>query len=440
VRAGGAGGELAGRGALPPSLRIQTAFTVSRRAGLFLIAAFLVTRLAGAWLADHPEAYGAGGTEITGDPEVYRFWGLALVKGGLEPYAQVDIEYPPGSIPFLVAPVLWDSTGHSYRSAFIASMVVVDAAGLAALVVMARRGGSMAGAWLWVGIVPLLGPIAYVRLDLVAAVATLWALERASSRAWSASGAWLGFATAAKLYPALLVPSAWLSASRRSRFTLAFVALAALPVLPFAGAAAALLHDVGGYHSARGIQVESTWGALLLLAGRLGYNVDVAYNFGAFHIGGPAWLKLPATVLSIAVVAGVAWLVGRSGDRSAARFAAGAVAAVALGLVAATVFSPQFLLWIAALGAGWACLDEARARGPVLLLAPAAALSQAIYPFLYNRLLAGELLPLVLLGTRNVLVALTGARACACLWRTAATGHHRTRVRKRSSPRTTSFR
>jgi hypothetical protein len=394
----------------------------SARAGIALAALWLGTRLLCAWLADHPGSYGAGGTQVAGDPEIYRSWAAAMIERGVAPYEGVRIEYPPGSLPFVAAPWTWVLTGGAYRTGFIAVMVAVDAAGLAGLARLARRGGSWMGPWAWTALLPLLGPIAYVRLDLVPAVATIWAIERAAAQACGAAGAWLGFGVLAKLYPGLLLPAAWLGARRRGRLLLGAAAAVLVVLVPLAASFPALLHSVLGYHSGRGIQVESTWGLGLLVAGRLGAPAAVAYNFGAFHVDAPPApaLETLSLVLSLALLAAGTWRIGR-------RVAGGDVAGLALGLlgllagvlVTGTVLSPQFVVWIVALGAAAACWTGTGWALPVLLLAPAAALTQALYPFAYNRLLLADPGALALLGLRNGLLAATALVAFGALSRPA---------------------
>jgi hypothetical protein len=376
-----------------------------------LVAAFVLTRVAAAWLAHHPDAYSFEGTFAYGDVVRYESWATALVEEERVPYSEVAIEYPPGSLPFVSAPRMWGSGGE-YRAAFIVTMLVVDAFGLLALVRMAPR-ARLGGAWAWVALVPLVGPLAYLRLDLVPAVATLWALERAASRSWMGAGGWLGLGAAVKLYPALLLPGAWVASGRRGRLLVGAALVAAAVALPFLGAAGALWDSVVGYHSQRGIQIESTWGAGLVAAARFGYPAAVVYEFGAFHIraGVAPTLEAMSVVASIAAVVVGAFLARTARPGAPAHVARVLVFTLALLLVTGTVLSPQYVLWLAALVAGWYSLDPGAARGALALTAIAAALTQLVYPVLYTGLLALRAIPLVVLVARDALVAATAAAA-----------------------------
>ena len=90
------------------------------------------------------------------------------------------------------------------------------------------------------------------------------------------------------------------------------------------------------------------------------------------------------------------------------------VGAIGLWLVTGSILS----LWLAALGAALCCFAAAPGRLAVLLVVPAAALSQAVYPFSYDALLAGEVRGLMLLTIRNLLLLIAGSTAWIALIRT----------------------
>ena len=377
-----------------------------------------MTRAAGGWLADRPERYRSGPVTVTGDVDLYERWGTEVGRDGRTAYGDVRIEYPPGSLPFMLAP-LAGTDGHAYRPRFIAVMVLVDLAGLVGLMLVARRARSWWGPWMWTLLVPLLGPIAYLRLDLVPAVATIWALQRAHAGGWLGTGGWLGFGAVAKVYPGLLLPL--LLASRwRWRAIVGATAVLVLGLLPFIGSLPGLWDSVVGYHSQRGLQVESTWGAALLSAGHLDRPVQVVFEHGAFHVQGPGAspLKTLSLVLSLgALAAGVALARARVRPGSPADLAAVMFGTLALLVTVGTVFSPQFMLWLSALGAVAASLAGRALRIPLALLAVANALSQVVFPFHYAGLLANHSGPLAALVVRNVVVAAIGVLVFERLWR-----------------------
>ena len=385
---------------------------MDRRTLLLIVAAFVLTRLAGAWLADHPSTYGR---DVTGDVASYEKKAEAIVDLGWAPYSNVPVEYPPGSLPLILGPasVLDDL---SFRVKFIALMVAVDVIGFIGLVRLARRWDSPIGCWLWIALVPLLGPIVYLRLDLAPAVATIWALERASVRGAFGTGAWLGFGTIAKLYPGFFfLPALW--SSRRRLLLLAGAIALTIPVIALGGNLDDVYRTVFGYHATRSIQVESTWATGLLLAMRQGYDSVIRLNFGAFHIEGgvASVLKTVGTAVSILTLAGVVLLSLRRVGREAPRaLAAACFAILSASMATGLVLSPQFFVWIFAIAAVTLADPLTPMRLPALLLVPVAALTQWVYPFLYDPILELDALGLFVLAARNVLLVTVAVLA---VWR-----------------------
>lgn len=380
-----------------------------------LLAVFVSTRLVGAWLADHPGSYGRN---VTGDVELYQYWADRIVSGHA-PYTGVPVEYPPGLLPFILGPKA--SPVHaSYRTLLIWLMLVVDALGLLGLVLTARRWGSMWGLWLWILVVPLIGPIVYVRLDLVPAVATIWAVERLSAGAWGGAGGWIGLGAAAKLYPALLLPLGVFVARNRRRFFIWALTVCALAFLPFALSPRGLVRNVIGYHAGRDIQIESTWGLLLLLASKLGLKVSLTFDAGSFNLVSSAssGLKVLALTFSLLGVAAGAFVAARAIPRGDGKgLAALMFGTLSLAIGLGTVFSPQFVLWVLALAAAASCALSSPVRIPALLLIPVALLTQVLYPFQYRHLIVADWLGLLLLALRNGLVLVLALSGLLLVWR-----------------------
>jgi len=378
-----------------------------RRVALgLLLALFVATRAGGAWLAHHPETYRLGPANVTGDVDRYEDYTNRVVRDGGTLYDEVRIEYPPGNLPFLFLPVAGPES-HPYRWWFIGLMVLVDAVGLLGLVVIARRAGSWWGPWVWVLLVPLLGPIAYCRLDLVPAVATIWAFERMQAQSWFGVGALLGFGAVTKVYPAFLLVLV-LARRWRTRLVLGAGAAVLVAVLPFVGVLGGLWDSVVGYHTGRGLQLESTASAALLGAGQFDRPVLIVYEDGAFHTHatGAGLLKTASLALSLGTLATAAWLAWkRVREGSLADLVAVMLGTLALLLAVGSVFSPQFMLWLSALGAVAAAVAPRALRTPLVLLAVANVLTQAVYPFHYDGLLHYRAGPLAVLMVRNLCVA-----------------------------------
>jgi hypothetical protein len=393
---------------------------MSRRALIAVVVAFVATRILTGYLADHPDDYGPPDSKVVGDTGNYEFWASQMLTFRLNAYSEIGIEYPPGSVPLILAPGIEKPVEDSYRTRFVVLMILVDTAGFVALLLIARRWGSSLGAWTWVAVVPLLGPISYNRLDLIPAVATILAVERFSARSWFGGGGWLGYGVMAKIYPALFLPAAF-AGTRRKQVLTGAALIAALFLLPYLGFLDDVYRNVVGYHTERGIQIESLWGFLLLLASKFGHAIGINFSFGALHVGSSAepLLKGLSQVLSLGFVAAGVWLahtVRRSGREVSGPEIAGIMFMTMAGTMAVgSVFSPQFMLWLGALAAAVLCEPSAWLRVPALAVLPAALMTQFIYPFFYGRLVGIETPALVLLGSRNLLVLFIGVEAFLAL-------------------------
>ncbi|MEA2434373.1 MAG: hypothetical protein QOG54_1830 [Actinomycetota bacterium] len=394
---------------------------MSRRTLVILGIAFIACRIFTTAAAFRPI-----NIATSGDVGKYESWANDLIDGDKRAYKDIEIEYPPGSLPFIAAPKVLGFAGDTYRDRFVWLMTVVDLIGFAGVIVLAHRYGSWIGPALWILGGLLLGPIIYLRLDLLPAVATIWAVERASVGAWSAAGALLGFGAAAKVYPAFLIPATFVASPRKRSFALGCVAIVAALVIPIfiTGAGPDLMRDVVQYHGLRGIQIESTWGGFLLLASRFGYAIFVTIRFGAYEVISTAGSLLKNLALSgslIALVAGT-FLVHRKIERDdVPTLALGLYGILALLMFFGTVFSPQYGIWLVALAAVAACWPRStRALIPLLLVLVVAGLTQIVFPYTIGEVIqplfeggtrTGNLPGLMVLLARNLIVAVIGVLA-----------------------------
>ena len=378
------------------------------------LLAFAVTRLLPLALTADPSLYGPEISDPTGDVRLYSEWGELIVGEGFAPYREIDIEYPPGSLPFVIVPALLGQ-GEFSPTAFVVLLMVLDLVAFVTLLMLARRTGSYRGALTWLVLPPLLGVVLYARLDLVPAFATLLALERAHAGRWFAGGVWFGLGAAAKLFPALLIPLAFLAAGQRRLGLLGGVAVGvAAAWVPFAADTGEMLEDVLGYHSARGIHLESLWGSLLNLQRIDGGPVELVFEYGAFHItgpGAPTMLRW-TTAISLAVVAAcvlvalLRWLRWPGLARAELPLAATTMLALLLGT--GRVFSPQFVVWLLAAAAVLFAVMPRVALWAGPLLAVIVLLTAAGYPLGFDLLRDGARWPALVLVYRNVAVIAFG--------------------------------
>jgi hypothetical protein len=331
---------------------------------------------------------------------------------GQVPYRDITLEYPPGALPVLLAPGPAD---HGYYDRFRVLMLALGAAAVGLLVFVLFFAGAdeaeLAAGVLVPATLPFtLNPSLVVeRYDLWPAALVLFAFL-ALLRGRRALGlATLGVGAAAKLYPLALVPLAILARRGRAhvRRDLAVAAAAVLVlVVPFAIVAPRGIGHVVRLLVQRPLHVESLGGSILLVAHRLGaYEPTVYLSIGnSWDLAGPAAkaVALGGSLVGAAALVTV-WFLFARGPRGPRELLV-AVAAAVVGFVAfGKIFSPQYMVWVAAA----VPLALGRVR-PFALAATLSALVLTLYIYDdgYNDMLRGGSVSWMLLARNVILVAL----------------------------------
>ncbi len=410
--------------AVVDTFRIDPPPPFTRKALIALLVAFALTRAVGAYVVLRPEGWGPPQTSVSLDFDFYHQRAEAI-GGGRTAYREQDLEYPPGSLGLIVLPYAGGSELGDYKVAFVLILMALDAAGLLGLMRLSGRWGSRKGPWLWVVLIAILGPLTYARLDLLSAVMTIWMLERAAAGAWRSSGAWLGAAVFTKIYPLLLLPVAAIMSPKPRELWKGVALGVGIPLIPFVHLIPDMIHDIFGYHTGRGIQIESIYGGGFLVGMRRGASYLIDADFGAYHFNGRAVeaLKSASSLITLIVVI-ISVLIARrlmrrEGESTVETMSQVMFATLGATLAVSTVFSPQYVVWLIALGAVAACSRRNTVLVPTLVLIPVAALTQAVFPFLYPGVLSIEATPLFVLFVRNVLVLWLGVAACILVARSA---------------------
>jgi uncharacterized membrane protein len=293
------------------------------------------------------------------DVHLYERFAEAVLEGRV-PYRDFFMEYPPGALAVFLPPAATGS-GH-YNAAFKALMALC---GIAMIFLVAqllvRLGASVRRVWFGVLLLALsplaLGPISLNTYDAWPALLTVAALASLLGGAPLWALALLGAAFAAKVYPVVLLPPAfvfiWRTAGREvaARALAVFVGVAAVIVVPFLVLAPDGLAESFRAQAARGLQVESLGGALLAVADRVGfYSATVVHKTGraiSYELTGslPEALAAVSSALQVAAVLVVTWLYVRGRD-DAFRLATAFAAAIAGFLAFTRFFSPQYLVWL----------------------------------------------------------------------------------------------
>jgi hypothetical protein len=324
------------------------------------------------------------------DTPGYQRYGELMLDGKV-PYRDFDVEYPPAALPTFVLPALADK--QDYASAFdllmwtcaVAAVVLVGTTLSAA----GASPGRLFGATAFAGLAPLaLGSVVLSRFDFWPAALVAGALAALVAARDRVGFGLLGLATAAKIYPAVILPVAvvWVVRRRGRReagiAVAVFLAVVAAVVLPFAvlapdGLAGGLTRQLG-----RPLQIESLGSASLLALHQLGaYDPTVVSTHGSQNLAGSLPDALATIESALQLVALVAvWVVFARGrvdrDRLLTASAATVVAFVAFG----KVLSPQFLIWLlplVPLVAGTAGLEACG------VLAAALVTTQLWFPYRY---------------------------------------------------------
>lgn len=359
------------------------------------------------------------GPDVTYDvSHIYQGW-FDVLRTGTYPLDDVTWQYPPAAALAILAPAVLPFLG--YASAFFVLAFLCDAVVFGLLLYTGRRAGrSLNGAWIWLAGVPLLGPTAYARYDvMVTAVAVAGLL--AAGRSPRVLGALAGFGAVLKVWPALI-----LAGTRKGRATFrswstaagAAAATLLLCVLWMPGALAFL-----GYQRDRGTEVESLGSMVFHVIRHFGWEGEPRMNYGSIEFLGPHVPTVSTIALGLTFAA-FGWLL--LWRIKAARFTSSTVAdaafvAVLLFTVTSRVLSPQYMLWLVGLGAVCLAFRSSRMRKPVHLVVWATAVTQFEFPVWFSHVTRSDPLGIAILFTRNGLLVAAAVIACRILWRQTIT-------------------
>jgi len=279
------------------------------------------------------------------------------------PYAEVPLEYPALVLPFIGLPAALASTFDGFAVGFGVLMAALVLAA-AALAIRADRGATQAdraaGWWLAAGHFLAQGGLLVQRIDAVPTLFLALALWGAVRRRPLVLGLGVALAAAAKIVP-LLVLLPLVAADRTSFGSRKAVArlvggLAlglAAGFLPMIALSPGAFVSFVEYHRARGLHVESTYGAVLSLVEVVaGHPRGSALSFGSFNVPGAtadALASASTPILVLSVVALALWLARIAPASTDAlrrdRLACAGLAAIACIWLFGKVFSPQYLTW-----------------------------------------------------------------------------------------------
>ena len=301
-----------------------------------------------------------GGLFIS-DVPVYIDYG-DRITGGLLPYRDWALEYPPIAIPAFLLPALLTpgiKDPDQFAPIFETLMLLcgLAAAGFMALTLrsLAATPLRMAAAFAFTGLsLVLLGPVTMSHFDLWPAALLAAGIAAAVSGHYRLAGVALAFAAMAKVYPVVLVPlliaHAWRHRDRREAVIVAFITGVTMLLIlaPFAVLAPSGIGDALVRQATRPLQVESLGAAIFFLFHDLfGQPLVIESSAGSQNLGGSIptlFATLETLLLGVALVAIWAWFARRR--RTNEQFVRAGVASVVAYIAFGKVLSPQYLIWL----------------------------------------------------------------------------------------------
>jgi len=400
------------------------------RSGRTLAIAWVLTRLLSLAILALAERF------VIGDVLYYHLKIRKLFDVGLE---RTLNEYPTPVTWILWLP--YGVTGGSqvgYLVAFIAFMLALDAAFTVALFRSSGRRHTRAADF-WLVFVLLIGPLSYLRFDILPAVLAGGALLAARRRPWL-TGALTGLGAAVKLWPALLIGSFLAHRSARKPTAWGFVAVGfGLALVSLLTGGWSRLVSPLTWQSDRGLQIESVWATPVMLARAVspsGWLVELS-KYQAYEVFGPGVaplliLSTVATVLGLVAIVAIFVRASRNPAPSAVAVGLAILATVAIMTITNKTLSPQYLLWLGGPMAALLLLrrdedpaDQRRLGRLAAELLALALLTHLVYPVCYDGFIGRQGWPMLVVATlvtalRNVFLVVFAVQVCRLAWRRLA--------------------
>jgi hypothetical protein len=375
-------------------LQLAHSFSVNYRSRTFLAVTISALGFAISWYLLH---HGWYALDHLFDTREYNRDARLILNKGQTPYLNFKLEYPPLSIPlFLLPRLLGASTFPQYQQIFQLMMCGCGmvSVGLAAYVISLSNVSTrrvVFGVALLAAMPLMLGAVMLSRYDLFPTMLTIGALTAIYTDRNRTGFALLALGTAAKAYPAVIVPIAfvyvWRTLSRREALAClsVFAAIVLVCFLPFAIIAPkGLWWSIHGQET-RPPQIESLVSAIFLAAHQLvGTHLTTYFTHQSDNIDGHPAMRAAGYVSIVQIVALVViWASYARGAATKQRLLLAATAAVCAFIVFDRVLSPQYLIWLAPLVA---TLTGRRGVVAVVMLAVAMGLTQIWYPTHFEQL------------------------------------------------------
>lgn len=360
---------------------------------------------------------------ILSDVPLYYFYAQEIVQNGKQPFVQLPIEYPPGSLLLILPPWFLDvfsapKNHYSYRFLFQLLLLATETSFFSWW--RKRWGVEGQAVWLYLVFTTLLFPFVYDRLDLpIGCLIAFAAFAKFPDRTSWKSLVATSLGTLTKFVAALLTPLFVLRDWSRHRSLVQNLVRGVLVSsicggpLVVATAWIAWQHPSSevtyfAHHAKRGIQIESIYGSAALGFSQLiGGPAAIEHGFGSYNVKGVDWLVSYSVYgFLLALAAAYSWIFFRWARGRQVPWTL-SVWIVFLAFVTFNrVLSPQFLAWLAPIGALMGASLEKRRRA-VWIAAFTFVGAATTYVFLnYVRLVQLDPVLLAIVNARNAILVL----------------------------------
>ncbi|MCB9798904.1 hypothetical protein H6758_04220 [Candidatus Nomurabacteria bacterium] len=281
-------------------------------------------------------------------------------------YTDISYPYPPASIPFYIFPVLLADDYETFHQIFRIIMFVFDLLCIALIFVIATHHLKLSDFQVNLTLATymllslILGLVYLERIDVVIASILLgmYLCTLCTSARWNFLGYFLGLiGILIKFFPGFLLPVMWLYHAYKQgwKWAMLYSVMTLSTLLVLIGSDMFFSTNILSStreHLSRGIQIESTWGNLVMLKHTiLGLYTPAKTTFGAQHIYGPyvspvfvqATKILPMAILLI--VYGAVWKLLKTKQEHTKTLLLSFLFTIVVFLTFQRVLSVQFFVW-----------------------------------------------------------------------------------------------
>ncbi|MGY4859742.1 glycosyltransferase 87 family protein [Cryobacterium sp. AP23] len=346
-----------------------------------------------------------------GDVErVYLGWAEGTVAGTAGLGTDTAFVYPILALAPILAALVFGAP--LYALTWLGLVTLINGVAFGMLTGRRPSRTTAAAAWWWLAFLLLLGPVGLARIDSVTAPLVIMGLLWLRSRP-VAGAVLLSLATWVKVWPVAAIIALAVASARRRWQVIAAFAGTSLAIIGFAqlfGSGLTILSFVTEQTN-RGLQVEAPvaswwlWQSAMGLPGTLVYYDQEILTYQVIGAGtdGVIAAMTPLLALCVGVVLLLGWRAQRVGAAVDSLFPPLLLALVLTLIAINKVGSPQFMTWLAApIILGLVTWPRAW-RAPAAVALVMAALTQLVYPYFYNDLLATTPLMVLVLSVRNLL-------------------------------------